>query len=269
MHNNTNGDWSYLKGTISGNLKTELTLFASDRKYLYLGGIYGYGSVSIDKILCGDGIVQYDISGITLDTVTSLPETYQTGTIYGAGATLTWDSNGLKLLDSMGDVLITITNATIGSQLNLSDKVDKVSSTDNAVVRFDGTGGVIQNSGVTINDSNHITAAKFITSGGTSSQFVKGDGSLDSNIYATTASVSSSLSSKVDKISSTDNAVVRFDGTNGDVQNSGVLISDDNNLLTPGNITAGGNNVYIGSTSGSQCHMQYDDTNKCLKFIFD
>lgn len=54
------------------------------------------------------------------------------------------------------------------------------SSTDNAVVRFDGTGGTIQNSGVTINDSNHVTAAKFITSGGTSSQFVKGDGSLTS-----------------------------------------------------------------------------------------
>ena len=77
------------------------------------------------------------------------------------------------------------------------------------------------------------------------------------------------ISGKVDKVSSTDNAIARFDGTNGDVQNSGVLISDDNNLLTPGNITAGGNNVYIGSTSGSQCHMQFDDVNKCLKFIFD
>ena len=65
----------------------------------------------------------------------------------------------------------------------ISDKVDKVTSTDNAVVRFDGTGGAIQNSGVTINDSNHITAVKHITSGGTSSQFVKGDGSLDSSAY--------------------------------------------------------------------------------------
>ena len=67
----------------------------------------------------------------------------------------------------------------------ISGKVDKVSSsTDNAVVRFDGTSGNIQNSGVTINDSNHLTAAKLITSGGTSSQFIKGDGSLDSNTYA-------------------------------------------------------------------------------------
>ena len=65
----------------------------------------------------------------------------------------------------------------------VDSKVDKVSSTDNAIVRFDGTSGNIQNSGVTINDSNHLTAAKLITSGGTSSQFVKGDGSLDSNYY--------------------------------------------------------------------------------------
>lgn len=70
----------------------------------------------------------------------------------------------------------------------ISDKVDKVTSTDNAVVRFDGTGGAIQNSGVTINDSNHITAVKFVKSGGTASQFLKADGSVDSTSYATAAS---------------------------------------------------------------------------------
>lgn len=63
----------------------------------------------------------------------------------------------------------------------LNNKIDKVTSTDNAVVRFDGTSGNVQNSGVTINDSNQITAAKFITSGGTSSQLVKGDGSLETS----------------------------------------------------------------------------------------
>ncbi len=61
----------------------------------------------------------------------------------------------------------------------ISGKVDKVSSsTDNAIVRFDGTSGNIQNSGVTINDSNHLTAAKLITSGGTSNQVVLGNGTL-------------------------------------------------------------------------------------------
>lgn len=38
----------------------------------------------------------------------------------------------------------------------------------------------------TIKDNGHVIANKFTTSGGTSAQFVKGDGSLDSNTYATT-----------------------------------------------------------------------------------
>ena len=38
------------------------------------------------------------------------------------------------------------------------------------------------------NTSYNITAAKFITSGGTSSQFVKGDGSLDNAVYLTSVS---------------------------------------------------------------------------------
>jgi hypothetical protein len=46
-----------------------------------------------------------------------------------------------------------------------------------------------QNSGGTIlakvDASGNVTAVKFVTSGGTSSQFVKGDGSLDSSTYAT------------------------------------------------------------------------------------
>ena len=74
----------------------------------------------------------------------------------------------------------------------LLTKLTKInSSTHNAVVRFDGTTGNIQNSGVTINDSNQVTAAKFIKSGGTSAQFLKADGSVDSNTYLTTAPVTS------------------------------------------------------------------------------
>ena len=34
-------------------------------------------------------------------------------------------------------------------------------------------------------------------------------------------------------------------------------------------IRASGNDMYLGSASGSQCHIQYDDTDKCIKFIFD
>ena len=79
-------------------------------------------------------------------------------------------------------------DTALQSHQDISGKVDKVTSTDNAVVRFNGTSGAVQNSGVTIDDSNNVTAAKFVTKNGTSSQFVKGDGSLDSTVYATKTS---------------------------------------------------------------------------------
>lgn len=49
---------------------------------------------------------------------------------------------------------------------------------------------------------------------------------------------------------STDNAVPKFDSTAGDVQNSGVLIDDSNNLTVPGSITSG--------TSGASCLILRD-----------
>ena len=78
------------------------------------------------------------------------------------------------------------------------------SSTDNAIARWDGTGGrTIQNSGVTIDDSN--------------------------NIKVGTAPVPTSVTS------STDNAIVRFDGTGGNkIQNSSVAIDDNGKLSGDG-----------------------------------
>lgn len=66
---------------------------------------------------------------------------------------------------------------------------------------------------------------------------------------ATTAFVQTELATK-SAASSTDNAVVRFDGTAGDEQNSGVTISDTNDLTVPGDITSG--------TSGATCLILRD-----------
>lgn len=46
-----------------------------------------------------------------------------------------------------------------------------------------------------------------------------------------------------------------------------VEVQPSTGTLRADNLRAG--NVYVGSASGSQCHQQYDATNKCLKFIFD
>ena len=52
-----------------------------------------------------------------------------------------------------------------------------------------------------------------------------------------------SVDAKVDKVTSTDNAIVRFDGTTGVVQNSGVVIYDNNTLIIGPNVSTG--NKYI------------------------
>lgn len=78
------------------------------------------------------------------------------------------------------------------------------SSTDNAIPRFDGTDGKkLQNSGVTVDDSN--------------------------NIMVGSAPVPTSVAT------STDNAIPRFDGTDGKkLQNSGVIINDSGQLSGDG-----------------------------------
>lgn len=52
--------------------------------------------------------------------------------------------------------------------------------------------------------------------------------------FATT--VSNNIGTKMTKVSSTDNAIVRFNGTTGEVQNSGVTIDDSNNIVTSGTV---------------------------------
>lgn len=51
------------------------------------------------------------------------------------------------------------------------------------------------------------------------------------------------LSGVVEKVVSTDNAVVRFDGANGDVQNSNVIIDDSGELYVPGGISLPNTNM--------------------------
>ena len=106
---------------------------------------------------------------------------------------------------------------------------------------------------------NTTYANKYITNGGTSSQFVKGDGTLDSTQYMTSASVTSSintaLTSYVKKVTSTDNAIARFDGTGGAIQNSSAKVTDDGDVSTRNIIVHGTNTSndtrYISSSAAT------------------
>jgi len=107
------------------------------------------------------------------------------------------------------------------------------SSTDNAVVRWDGTSGTTtQNSSVTIDDSGNVTTAGRIHSTTTGFRF-------PDNTDQTTAGV-------IGPASSTDNALVRFDGTGGStVQNSGWTLSDANGLTAGGAFDMNGNTLTV------------------------
>lgn len=77
---------------------------------------------------------------------------------------------------------------------------------------------------------------------------VDASGAVESCTDATTE-IDAAVAAK-SAASSTDNAVPKFDSTAGDVQNSGVLIDDSNNLTVPGDITSG--------TSGGTCMIFTD-----------
>lgn len=64
-------------------------------------------------------------------------------------------------IDTDKDVVVVHDGTTVGGfplakQTSVDSKVTKVTSTDNAVVRFDGTTGQVQNSGVIIDDSSNV-----------------------------------------------------------------------------------------------------------------
>jgi hypothetical protein len=105
-----------------------------------------------------------------------------------------------------------------GDKGDPGDLSGPASSTDNAVIRWDGTSGkTAQNSSVTIDDSGNVTTAGRIHSTTTGFRF-------PDNTDQTTAGV-------IGPASSTDNAVVRWDGTSGGlIQDSSVVIDDSGNV---------------------------------------
>ena len=113
-------------------------------------------------------------------------------------------------------------------------------SVDDAIVRFSGTSGkAIQNSGAILDDSDvltlpSLTASRAMVTG--ASQELASSATTAAEIgfvNGVTSAIQTQLDAKVDEVASTDNAVTRFNGTTGSIQNSGVLIDDSNNINTP------------------------------------
>lgn len=115
-----------------------------------------------------------------------------------------------------------------------------VSSTDNAIARFNGTDGqTIQNSGVIVSDSDVVTIPSLtasravVTTAGQALGTSAATATEVGYLAGVTGAIQTQIDNKVTKVASSDNAIVRYDGTSGQVQNSGVLIDDSNNINTP------------------------------------
>lgn len=127
------------------------------------------------------------LSGVTSAIQTQINS--KQATITGAATTVTTsDLTADRALISNGSGKIAVSSVTSTElgyvsgvtsaiQTQLNNKVTAVSSTDNAIVRYDGTSGAVQNSGCTINDSNVISGVGLNLSGLTASKMVTTDGS--------------------------------------------------------------------------------------------
>lgn len=135
-----------------------------------------------------------------------------------------------------------ITNATSLNGKSVDTLVNaSTNSTDNAICRFDGTSGeLIQNSGITIDDSDNLVVSGTVQTDGIIS--FPGTGATGVNLESVnvnTGAISgvTTINTKpVDTLvnsitTSSDNQIVRFNGNTGEsVQNSNILIDDNDNI---------------------------------------
>lgn len=180
----------------------------------------------------------------------SVPTTGELGFLSGATSSIqTQLDNRMLKTSSVTSGNIPVWANTSGNLLNSGYGVGSVSG-NNTVVLRNASGAF---------SAGNITANSFIRSGGTSSQFLKGDGSVDTNTYITSASIGTGLLTL-----GVSGSGISGSATFGANQNSGttftvtsnatssntpstIVLRDSNGNFTATTITASG---YIGSGSG-------------------
>ena len=81
-NHSSSANWNQFFATCVGNLSTNIKVYGSDKKYFYIGGSFSYGGLSIELMTVGDSASTINLSNVVIDTVTALPSTYQTATMY-------------------------------------------------------------------------------------------------------------------------------------------------------------------------------------------
>jgi len=148
-----------------------------------------------------------------------------------------------------------------------------------SIALWNGTDTITYDVGLTWDGTaNSLTASKFIVTGGTSSQFLKGDGSLDSNTYNTGSGAASQVAffSGTNAITGENN--LWWDSTNNhlgintntpatalDVNHNGTLIAKFNNTTSANSLVAfenaGNEQWWIGTENTNNDFLFYDATN--------
>lgn len=131
-------------------------------------------------------------------------------------------------------------NLTCATPAGSGDVSGPGSSTDNAVVRWDGiTGTLVQDSGCSIDDLGNITCNSFIGNASTATALASNPTDCGAGEFANAIDAQGNLTCAtpagtgdvVGPSSATDNALARFDGTTGKlIQDSGCTLDDLGNL---------------------------------------
>lgn len=165
------------------------------------------------------------------------------------GNSLTGNTYHLPQNDgSNGQILATDGSGHVNF-VNNSEIIGPVSSTDKAVVRWNGTGGTdIQDSNAILTDTGQLTLFGIISNGIT---YPTTDGTIGQAITTDGSGILSfsSVGDVIGPVSSLDKALARYNGTTGKlIQNSNATLSDAG-LLTVSNLTVG--TLVYASTDGS------------------
>lgn len=93
----SSAEWNKFFAVYHDTLSSNIKVYASDKKHIYIGGLAVYGGVSLDRMLIGDSAMSSDLTNMTITGVDSLPTTYQTATMkrsFVEGDTLTGNLSG-------------------------------------------------------------------------------------------------------------------------------------------------------------------------------
>lgn len=232
--------WGTITGTLSNqtDLQNALNLKANDSLVVHLAGAETItGAKTFSSAVIAPNFV---LSGGTGNT----------GLYYGHTDRVVlanYTTGGIDFEVNGGSIVATLFpsgNYGLGITLDAGYKLDV-----NGTARISGA-----LSGTSASFSNSVTASSIIKSGGTSSQFLKADGSIDTNTYLTTSSAASTYVSG----SGVTDYYARFTGTkviaDGFIRTTsnityveGMGLSTGNGLDIQGNYGAGGGGLKIRS----------------------